>query len=118
MPDINEVVEDENKIDTVIADDINFRGTLSFKNSLKIKGTFEGKIETDGNLIIGREATVSADISANDVSISGTINGKIKARSKIELLKKSRTNADLITPDLQIETGSIFNGTCLMDGKN
>ena len=32
MSDIKEIVEDENKIDTVIADDIDFRGTLKFKN--------------------------------------------------------------------------------------
>ena len=44
------VLEDENKIDTVIADDIDFRGKLIFKNSLKIKGYIEGKIETEGKL--------------------------------------------------------------------
>ncbi|MBN1532568.1 MAG: polymer-forming cytoskeletal protein [Spirochaetes bacterium] len=118
MADIKEIVEDENKIDTVIADDITFRGTLRFKNSLKIKGLFEGKIETDGSLIIGREATVSADIEANEVSVSGSLNGKIKAKQKIELFKKSRINADIITPDLHIEPGSLFNGTCIMEEKD
>jgi len=118
MADIKEIVEDENKIDTVIADDITFRGTLRFKNSLKIKGLFEGKIETEGSLIIGREATVSADIEANEVSVSGSLNGKIRAKQKIELFKKSRINADIVTPDLHIEPGSIFNGTCIMEEKD
>lgn len=114
MPDIKEMVEDENKIDTVLSDDIEFTGSLKFKNSLKIKGGFRGKIESDGHLIIGREASVSADIKAGTVSISGTVNGKIKAHGKIEMFKKSRTSGDLITPDLQIESGSAFNGTCVM----
>ena len=35
MTENNEIVEDENKIDTVIADDIEFRGKVIFKNSLK-----------------------------------------------------------------------------------
>ncbi len=118
MADIKELVEDENKIETVIADDITFKGTLRFKNSLKIKGLFEGKIETDGILIIGREGTVSADIEAGDVSVSGNLNGKIKAKQKIELFKKSRISADIITPDLHIEPGSIFNGTCIMEDKS
>ena len=82
MSEIKEIVEDENKIDTVIADDIDFRGTLKFKNSLKIKGKFEGKIISDGQLIIGRESVTSADINASIVSISGTVNGKIKAGKK------------------------------------
>ena len=117
MAEIKEMVEDENKIDTVIADDIVFRGNLIFKTSLKIKGNFEGRIESDGQLIIGREAKVSADVKAAEVNISGQFNGKIRATKKIELLKKSRTAADLIAPEVSIEPGAIFNGTCTMEDK-
>ena len=114
MPESNEKIEDENKIDTVIADDIEFKGTLKFKNSLKIKGKFQGKIETDDHLIIGREAEISADIKARIVSVSGITNGKINASGKIELFKKSRFSGDIVTPELLMENGSTFNGTCLM----
>jgi cytoskeletal protein CcmA (bactofilin family) len=117
MSDIKEIVEDENKIDTVIADDIDFRGTLKFKNSLKIKGKFEGKIISDGQLIIGRESVTSADINASLVSISGTVNGKIKASKKIELFKKSRISADMAAPEIVMESGAIFNGTCIMEAE-
>ncbi|MCP4134436.1 MAG: polymer-forming cytoskeletal protein [bacterium] len=111
------MLEDENSIDTIIADDIHFKGRLKFKNSLKIKGKFEGKIDTDGVLIIGREAAVSADVNARVVSISGTVNGKIKAAQKVELHTKSKVNGDIITPDLIVEGGSLFNGTCIMADK-
>lgn len=114
MADIKETVEDENRINTVLADDIEFTGTLKFKNSLKIKGNIKGKIETTGQLIIGREATVSAEVTAGVVSINGTLNGKINAATKVEIFKKSKTSGDMITPDLYIEPGSIFNGTCIM----
>lgn len=117
MTERKEIVEDENKIDTVIADDIEFRGNLQFKNSLKIKGKFEGKIETDGQLIIGREATVSADIRAKVVSVNGEVHGKIKSTQKTELFKKSIVSGDIITPDLIMEGGSILNGTCIMEEK-
>lgn len=112
------VVEDENKIDTVVADDIEFRGRLTFKNSLKIKGIFEGKIETDGRLIIGQEASVSADVNAGIVSINGNVSGRINANKHIELYSKSNTRCDLLTPEISIEKGAIFNGTCIMKDKN
>ncbi len=118
MTDPKETLEDENKIDTVIADDIAFKGSLKFKNSLKIKGSFEGRIETDGQLIVGREAKVSADVKATEVNISGVFSGKIKALKKIELFKKSKTTGDIVAPELTIESGSIFNGTCIMEDKN
>ncbi|MDY6968437.1 MAG: polymer-forming cytoskeletal protein [Spirochaetota bacterium] len=117
MTDVKEVIEDENKIDTVIADDIEFRGKLIFKDSLKLKGFFEGKIETKGHLIIGQEATVNADIKANIVSISGIVNGWIKATKSILLFSNSKTKCDLVTPDIYIEQGSSFNGTCIMAEK-
>ena len=116
--DNKEIVEDENKIDTVMADDIEFRGKIIFKTSLKIKGLFEGKIETDGNLIIGQEATVNADIKTGVASINGVVSGSIKASKYIELYNKSKTNCDLITPNIFIEKGSLFNGTCIMHNEN
>ncbi len=118
MTDLKQLIEDENKIETVVSSDIKFKGKMKFRSSLKIRGTFEGKIETEGFLIIGREAVVSADISAKIVSISGEVNGKIKASQGIHLHKNSRTRGDIITPDLMMEQGAFFNGTCIMDEKS
>ncbi len=117
MAENKEIFEDENKIHTVIAPDITFTGRLAFKNSLKIKGSFHGKIESDGHLIIGRDADVHADIVSQTVSISGNLNGKIKARKEIELFSNSQTSGDLVSPELTIEKGSRFNGTATMPGK-
>jgi cytoskeletal protein CcmA (bactofilin family) len=118
MPEIKEIIEDENKIDTVISEDIELRGRLNFKNSLKIKGFFEGKIESDGHLIVGQEASVSADIKAGMISIHGAVNGQVKAGQRIELYKESKTRGDMITPDLYVERGSSFNGSCVMNEKD
>ena len=85
MVEQKEIIEDENKIATVIASDISFRGTLKFKSSLKIKGSLEGKVQTDGTLIIGDDARVSAEITAATVSISGKCQGKIKDYNLIEI---------------------------------
>ena len=108
-------IEDENKIDTIMGEDIEFKGSLKFKNSLKIKCKFSGKIQTDGQLIIGHEANVNADINAKSISVSGNLKGRVKANQRVELLKKSITHADIITPDIVIESGAAFNGTCLTE---
>lgn len=114
MADPKEYVEDENKIDTVIADDIDFKGTLVFKKSLKIKGSFEGKIQSEGHIIVGQEALVNANINASTISVNGKASGKLKASKCVELFNKSTTQGDIISPDLQIEKGAKFNGTCFM----
>jgi cytoskeletal protein CcmA (bactofilin family) len=114
MAEQKEIIEDENKINTVIAPDINFKGTLKFKNSLKMKGGFHGKIDAEGHLIIGKDADITADITSKTVTIDGTVRGKIKATQKIELNKKSSTSGDIITQDLVIESGAAFNGSAIM----
>jgi len=118
MPENKDIIEDENRIGTVIADDIEFKGKLVFKDSLKIKGAVEGTIVSEGHLIVGIEANVSADVTAGIISVNGTVNGKMNASKHIELFQKSRTSADIVTPDLYIEKGAAFNGTCVMKNPN
>ena len=79
MPEAKEIIEDENKISTVMGDDITFKGRLLFKDSLKIKGEFEGTIESDGHLYVGMESNVRADITSGIISVNGQLKGKVKA---------------------------------------
>lgn len=102
------------KIDTILAEDIVFRGLLKFKDSLQIEGNFEGKIETTGHLIIARKSTVRADIEAQTVSISGKLEGNIQNAEMVELFSKSEINGDIHTKDFYVESGSKFNGVCIM----
>jgi cytoskeletal protein CcmA (bactofilin family) len=103
------------EIDTILGDDISFRGKLQFKNSLQINGRFKGSIATGGHLIVGPGAKVEADVEAGDVSIEGHLQGNVTATRRIDLLRNARLQGDLRTPDLQIASGSRFSGNCIMD---
>ena len=105
---------DETEIDTILAEDIDYTGVLSFKDPLMIKGRFKGEIRASGDLYIGPNAVVEAKIEANLVSARGTVHGDIVAHSKVELFATASINGDIITPDLEIEGGCRFNGHCQM----
>ena len=104
----------DSQVDTILGDDINFKGKLHFKKNLKINGKFRGKIDTGGHLIIGASAQVDADIEAGTVTIEGKLNGNVSANKKIDVVKNAQLVGDLQTPDLQIESGSHFSGNCVM----
>lgn len=104
----------DSEIDTILGEDIVFRGKLSFKKSLKINGNFKGKIDTSGHLVIGSAADVDADIEADTVSVEGKLRGNVVAAKRVDILKAARLSGDLRTPDLRIESGSHFSGNCLM----
>ena len=66
---------DEHEVDTVLAEDIDFEGQLSFKKPLMIKGKFKGEITSSSALYVGEKANVEAKVEANLVSSKGRIKG-------------------------------------------
>jgi len=105
---------EEKEVATVLAEDIDFSGTMKFQNSLMIKGKFDGQIDAEGHLILGSDAVVKATIKAGVVTNYGKIIGNVETIKKLELLKGAELNGDVKTPDLIIESGCVFNGKCTM----
>ena len=99
---------------TVLGEDVFFRGNLSFRDSLLVNGKLQGTIETSGHLIIGPTGIVEADIKASQVSVQGLLQGTVSVAKKIDLQKNSVFRGDIRTPDLQVESGSTFQGNCIM----
>lgn len=114
IKDNDSKIIEEKDVDTVLAEDIDFSGTMKFKNSLMIKGKFDGQIDAAGHLILGPDAEVKATIKAGIVTNYGKIIGNVEAIKKLELLKGAELNGDVKTPDFIIESGCIFNGKCAM----
>lgn len=114
QPESDAVSIDEKSIVTVLADDIIFKGTLSFKTSLMIKGTFEGEIDATGELVIGDKAVVKANIKSDTIVCYGRIEGNVEAKKSIIFARSSQITGDIKTPDLVIQSGCRFNGNCTM----
>lgn len=101
-------------IDTVIGEDISFRGSLIYSNTLKINGNFKGTIQTTGKLIIGESGEVEADLEVGVLLVEGKVKGNVNAKEKIELKKLSELIGDIKTPTLEVQSGSKFLGNCSM----
>lgn len=96
--------------------DADMQGKLVFKDAveLKISGNFEGNLDTKGNLIIGENAVVNAEIKGENIFVSGKVVGDIRATSKLSVLKNARIIGDINTPVLMVEEGACFQGNCHM----
>src|SRR5271157_4270409 len=107
---------DEHEIDTILAEDIDFEGYLTFKKPLMIKGKFKGEIKSTSSLYIGEKAFVEAATEAAIVSSKGTHKGNIVGHSRVELFSTAQVEGDISTPDFVVESGCKFNGYCNMGG--
>jgi cytoskeletal protein CcmA (bactofilin family) len=103
--------------DTVIAfigKGVAFKGVITYSGTVRIDGTLDGEIHTDGGLIVGPEAVITATITAETVTCEGTITGDVHAGERVTLLAPAVIQGSLKTPVLSIEEGVRMNGTLEM----
>ena len=105
---------EEADIDTILAEDIDFTGTVSFSKSLMIKGQFKGIIKATGDLYVSENASVTATVEAKTVSVKGKVKGDIYATGRVELYPTAALEGDITSPDIIMESGCQFNGICSM----
>ncbi len=85
---------DETEFDTILYQDIDFSGTITFHKPLLIRGNVTGEISADSLLVVDEQAVVNADITAPQVVI--------------------RVHGNITTAEISFEAGSLFNGRCTM----
>jgi len=91
-----------------------FSGKLSFKDTVRIDGRFEGEIASENTLIVGETGQVFAEINSATVIVSGEVKGNIVARTQITLHKTARVTGNVSTGVLVVEEGSELNGQVSM----
>ncbi len=91
-----------------------FEGKLTFKDTVRIDGRFQGEISSENTLIVGKTGEVEATICSTNVVVNGSIVGNIEARGQLTLHKTARVDGDVNAPVLVVEEGAIFNGRLTM----
>ncbi len=93
---------------------VEFKGTITYNGTVRIDGHLDGEIHTDGTLLVGEEAVLTAKVSAGTVISKGKITGDIAAKEKVRLLSPAILNGSVKSPTLSMEEGVLFNGTIEM----
>lgn len=105
---------DESELDTVLAEDFTFEGTIQFQEPLVVKGRVSGELKTESDLFVAESATMEANVEARRVSLKGTLRGDVRALERIEIFSGATLHGNIETPDVIIQSGSRFTGRCVM----
>jgi len=105
---------DPRKIDTLIGKDTSMTGTLDAKGTIRIDGSFEGKVSSQSDVIIGGNASVKANVKGKNVTLAGKLEGDVDVENKLEILNKGALHGDIKTGLLTVEEGGYFTGLCNM----
>lgn len=91
-----------------------FEGKLTFHGTIRIDGHFKGEITAGGNLIVGEEGLVEADVQVGYIDISGEVHGNIVADQRVEIRAPGKVFGDIQAPSVVIGEGVIFEGKTQM----
>jgi cytoskeletal protein CcmA (bactofilin family) len=73
-----------------------------------------GKIQSAGDLVVGKGGEVDGEIQVGRLFVSGSVKGSAEAASSVELTAGCRVTASIKAPSLIIEDGAFFEGRCSM----
>ena len=94
----------------VLSTDVEIKGTVKFTNDLVVDGKIEGEIHSDGNLTVGENARIKAEIKTATVIVYGKVHGNLTATDRVELKASAEVVGDIKAKTLSIEAGAIFVG--------
>ena len=95
---------------TVLARDDVLSGRLQVKGGGQVLGNFTGQIESDGDLLIGPDAHVEADIRSERVTISGFVRGTVVAANRLKITSTGRLEGDARVGALVVQEGGVHLG--------
>jgi cytoskeletal protein CcmA (bactofilin family) len=95
---------------TVLARDDVLSGKLQLRGGGQVLGNFSGRIECDGDLMIGPEAHVEADIHTARVTVSGFVRGNVIAVNRLKITSTGRLEGDARVGALVVQEGGVHHG--------
>lgn len=101
-------------ISAFLGKDVHFKGTITYQGTMRIDGSFDGEIQTDGVVLVGEGAELIANVTAGTIVSKGTICGDIRAKEKLVLRAQSVIVGDITAPILSIEEGAQVDGNLQM----
>jgi len=95
---------------TVIARDDSLSGKLELRGYGQVLGSFNGEIESDGDLLIGPEAHVEADIRGARITVAGLVRGNVIATNRLKITSSGRLEGDAMVGALIVQEGGVHYG--------
>ena len=93
---------------TFLGLDTEAEGKLTFDGTLRIDGHYKGEIVSSGNLIVGEEGLIEADIQVSYIVIQGEIHGNILADQRVDIRSPAKVFGNIEAPTVIIDEGAIF----------
>lgn len=101
--------------ETVLGSSSVLEGKLKTEGNIRLDGIFTGTLDISGNVLVGENAKIDADIEAKNISIAGAVRGNVSG-NKVQLLRSARVWGDITANTITTEEGAFIEGKITMLG--
>jgi cytoskeletal protein CcmA (bactofilin family) len=85
-------------------------GRLQVSGNGQVLGSLDGDIVCPGELTVGPEAEVRADIEAGSLVVSGSVKGNVRVRGRLKITTTGRVEGDAHVGSLVVHEGAVHRG--------
>jgi cytoskeletal protein CcmA (bactofilin family) len=109
------------KVETIIGENTQVKGDVTFKGGLHIDGKIKGNVladdDTDSILILSQEGTIEGEVRVPNVLVNGKVIGNVYASDRVELASQARIDGNVYYHLLEMEMGAAINGNLVHQAK-
>ena len=91
-----------------------YHGKLSFQGAVRIDGSFKGEVDSEGALIIGKDALIEGVLRVGEFILAGTFTGEVYAKTRVVIHRTGSLQGTVIAPALVVEEGATLEGNVSM----
>lgn len=90
---------------------VSITGSLTFSRELVVDCQLEGTIDSEGRLVVEKNAQIRGEIRAGSVTLFGTVEGNVTATERCELRAGCTLRGDIEAPRLVVDDDATFIGS-------
>src|SRR5207248_11034121 len=91
-----------------------YEGTLKAEGAVRMLGSVQGEIQSQGTIIVEEKAHVTARLTAAQVTIAGQVDGQIYCEGRVEIRPTGRVTGEIQAGALIVQEGAFFEGNSKM----
>ena len=95
---------------TVLSEGDAFSGRLEMKGDGNLMGSFQGEVRCAGELLVGPEARVNANVEAARMTVSGSLVGNVVTRGRLKITATGQVRGDADVVSLVVQEGGVHFG--------
>jgi cytoskeletal protein CcmA (bactofilin family) len=107
----------DQKSETIIGPSVHVEGNFQGSGDIIVEGSVSGTLKTSGDIRVGNDARLKADLEGANVFVAGQVKGNVVSSGTLELTSSARISGNVDTQTLIVTGGAVLHGKCNMNGK-